>query len=133
MNESKLRRLRDRAGDAATLISQGCTISGRISGTGNYHISGSIDGDCDIQGTVTLAPDGHWQGTIRAQSVIISGFVDGDIIATGKIEISASAKISGTVTAEAIAMAEGAVVEGMIQTTGQNAPVTFVEKRKEER
>ncbi len=132
MNESKLRRLRDRAGDAATLISQGCRINGLISGTGNYHVSGSIDGDCDIQGTLTLAPDGHWQGTIRAEGVIISGHVDGDIVASGKVEISSTAKISGTVTAEAIAMAEGAVVEGMIQTTGHSEPVTFVEKRKQD-
>ncbi len=133
MNDSKLRRLRDRAGDAATLINHGCRINGVISGTGNYHVSGTIDGDCDIQGTLTLAPDGHWQGTIRAEGVIISGHVDGDIVAIGKVEISSTAKISGTVTAEAIAMAEGAVVEGVIQTTGQNAPLTFVEKRKEER
>lgn len=132
MSESKLRRLRDRAGDAATLINRGCRISGLISGAGNYHISGTIDGDCDIDGTVTLAPDGHWQGTIRAEAVIISGHVDGDIVATGKVEISASARISGTVTAEAIAMAEGAVVEGMIQTTGKNEPLTFVEKRNKD-
>jgi len=129
MNESKRRRLRDRLPGAATLINQGCKISGVISGTGNFIISGEVDGDCDVQGTITLSADGVWLGAIRAQSAIISGRVEGDITADGKVEIAATAKITGTVTAEAIAVAEGAIVDGVMQTTGQSEPVAFIEKR----
>ena len=129
MNDKKLRRLRDRASGAPTLINQGCKITGVISGSGDYQVSGEVDGDCDIDGTVSLARDGLWQGTIKASNVIISGHVEGDIVAQGKVEISNSAKITGTVTGEAIAVAEGAVVEGQMKTTGQPAPVGFVEKR----
>ena len=130
MNETRLRRLRDRSVDAATLINEGCKITGLISGNGDFLISGEVDGDCDVQGTITLAIDGLWQGTIKADTVIVSGHVEGDIVATGRVEITASAKIAGTVTGEAIAVAEGAVVEGVMQTTGQIAPIEFVEKRK---
>jgi len=130
MNEPKQRRLRDRLSGAPTLINEGCKISGSFGGTGDFLISGEIDGDCAVNGTVTLADSGVWQGTIRADTVIISGQVDGDIIATGKVEITASAKIVGSVTGEAIAVAEGAVVEGVMTTTGQSAPVEFVEKRQ---
>ena len=129
MNDKKLRRFRDRASGAPTLINQGCKITGVISGSGDYQVSGEVDGDCDIDGTVSLARDGLWQGTIKASHVIISGHVEGDIVAQGKVEISNSAKITGTVTGEAIAVAEGAVVEGQMKTTGQPAPVGFVEKR----
>ena len=129
MNDSKLRRIRDRASGAPTLINSGCKISGTISGQGDYQVSGEIDGDCEINGTVTLARDGFWQGTIKANDVVISGHVEGDIIADGKVEIAESARISGTVTGEAIAVAEGAVVEGIMKTTGQPEPVGFVEKR----
>jgi cytoskeletal protein CcmA (bactofilin family) len=129
MNESKRRRLRDRQSGTATLINQGCKISGVISGTGSFIISGEVDGDCDVQGTITVSGDGRWQGTIRAESVIVSGRVEGDITADGKIEITATAKIIGTVTAEAIAVAEGAIVDGVMQTTGQSEPIAFVEKR----
>ena len=45
------------------------------------------------------------------------------------MEIAESAKITGTVTGEAIAVAEGAVVEGVMKTTVQPEPVGFVEKR----
>ena len=129
MNDSKLRRIRDRASGAPTLINGGCKISGTISGQGDYQVSGEVDGDCEIEGTVTLARDGFWQGTIKADNVVISGHVEGDIIALGKVEIAESARITGTVTGEAIAVAEGAVVEGIMKTTGQPKPVGFVEKR----
>lgn len=132
MNEPKLRRLRDRTSGAATLINEGCKINGLISGTGNFLINGEIDGDCDISGTVTLASEGIWRGTLKADAVIVSGQLEGDIIAAGKVEISATAKIIGTVSGEAIAVAEGAVVEGAMKTSGQAEPLEFVEKRAPE-
>jgi len=130
MNESRLRRLRDRSTGAATLINEGCKISGVITGNGDYLVNGEIDGDCDVQGTITLAQNGVWHGTIKADTVIVSGHVDGEIVAAGCVEITASAKIKGTVSGEAIAVAEGAIVDGVMQTTGQAEPTEFVEKRK---
>lgn len=132
MSESRMRRLRDRTSGAATLINEGCKITGLISGTGDFLISGEVEGDCDLHGTVTLAHSGLWRGTIKAEAVIVSGQVEGDIIASGKVEITASAKIAGTVSGEAIAVAEGAVVEGVMKTSGQSDPVEFVEKRAPE-
>jgi cytoskeletal protein CcmA (bactofilin family) len=130
MNESRLRRLRDRSSGAATLISEGCKISGTISGNCDFQVSGEVDGDCDIDTTITLANSGLWTGTIRAGNVIIAGHVEGDIIASGRVEIANTARISGTVSGEAIAVAEGAVVEGVMKTTGQPEPTEFVEKRQ---
>ncbi len=129
MNETKRRRLRDRASGAATLINEGCKITGLIGGNGDFLINGEVDGDCDISGTVTLANDGRWRGTIKADAVVVSGHLEGDIIALGKVEITAAARIVGMVSGEAIAVAEGAVVEGVMKTTGQSDPLEFVEKR----
>ena len=132
MNDSKRRRIRDRASGAPTLINEGCKITGVISGRGDYQVSGEIDGDCEIDGTVTVTRTGYWSGTIHAGNVVISGHVEGDIVAAGKVEISASARITGKVTGEAIAVAEGAVVEGQMKTTTQAEPLGFVEKRAAE-
>ena len=130
MNGPQARRLRDQPAGPATLISSGCKISGLITGNGDFLISGEIDGDCDLAGTVTLAENGIWSGTIKAGNVIVAGHVDGDIVADEKVEITETARISGTVTADAIAVAEGAIVEGVMKTTGQSDPVEFVEKRQ---
>lgn len=132
MNETRLRRLRDRTSDAATLINEGCKISGLITGSGDYLINGEIDGDCDLGGTVTLARNGFWKGTIKAGNVIVAGHVEGDIVAKGRVEITDTARITGTVAGEAIAVAEGAVVEGIMKTTGPAEPQEFIEKRKDE-
>lgn len=129
MGEKRLRRLRDRATGPATLISEGCTIEGHIRGNGEFLINGRVEGDCDVNGTVTLARNGLWNGTLRASNVIVAGQVDGDIVAEGNVEIADTARIAGTVTGEAIAVAEGAVVEGVMQTTGRTEPTEFVEKR----
>lgn len=129
MSKSPFRRLRDRSSGPATLVSEGCKISGLVTGSGNFHLAGEVDGDCEFNGTVTLARNGLWTGTIRAGDVIVAGNVDGDIVANGRVEISDTARITGTVSGKAIAVAEGAVVEGVMKTTGPDEPVEFVEKR----
>jgi cytoskeletal protein CcmA (bactofilin family) len=132
MSDTRLRRLRDRTGGPPTLINDGCKISGLITGDGDFVVNGEIDGDCDLGGTVTLSKNARWSGMIKAGDVIVAGHVDGDIVASGRVEITNTARITGTVTGEAIAVAEGAVVEGVMRTKDKTAPVEFTEKRTNE-
>ena len=76
MTDSHLRRLRDKTGSAATLINEGCKIVGTISGTGSFLVNGEVDGDCELDATLTLAAEGLWKGTIRASNVIVAGRVE---------------------------------------------------------
>jgi cytoskeletal protein CcmA (bactofilin family) len=129
MNESNLRRTRDQSSAKATLISEGCKINGDISGSGDFIVSGEIVGDGDVSGTISVSNSGYWQGSIQADNVIVAGHVEGDIRARGKVEITSTARISGTITGEAIAVAEGAIVEGVMKTTSKTEPLEFVEIR----
>jgi len=130
MNDSKKRRFRDRQTGPVSLINEGCKVTGQLSGTGDFMISGEVEGDSDLSGSVAITAKGVWRGFLRACSVMIAGTVEGDIEATGHVEIADSARITGTVTGEAIAVAAGAVVEGTMRTTGRSEPVEFVEKRQ---
>ncbi len=132
MSEQKNRRIHDVVPGPATLISEGCKVTGVISGDGDFLISGEVEGECNLTGSVTIAPNGFWKGSIGATNVIVAGTIEGDVVAAGRIEISDTARITGTVTGEAIAVAEGAVVQGKMKTTGNIEPVAFVEKRKSE-
>jgi len=132
MSEQKARRLIDKSSGPATLVSESCKITGMLVGSGNFMIGGEVEGDCDIDGTVTLSKNGRWTGTIKAKTVIVAGTIEGDIVAAGNVEITDTAKITGTVAGEAIAVAEGAVVQGVMKTTGRSDPVEFVEKRHED-
>ncbi len=130
MSDETKRRMHDANAGPGTLISEGCKIKGAITGRGNFMINGEIDGECDIEGTVTLTKDGLWRGTIKADSVIVAGTIEGDVYAATGVEIGDTARVSGTVSGASIAVAEGAIVEGVMQTTGQGTPTEFIEKRQ---
>ncbi len=132
MTEPNKRRLRDAAVGQGTLISASCRIEGLVTGSGNFMIDGEVEGELDIDGSVTLTGSGSCKGVLKADSVIVAGTVDGDIVASGQVEISKTARISGTVSGEAIAVAEGAVVEGVMKTTDKGEPHGFVAKREED-
>lgn len=129
MNDSRLRRLRDLNSGPATLINEGCRITGFLEGTGSFLVSGEVHGDCDLAGTVTLSRSGFWKGTLKASAVIVAGRVEGEIVSDGRIEIGESANIDGRVTGAEIAVAAGAIVQGTMNTTRATAPVEFTEKR----
>lgn len=123
------RRLRDSAAGPRTYIAEGSKFRGELSGQGTYVFCGEIEGDCDIEGLVTLAGGGHWTGTLQATDVIVAGTVDGDVIAAQRIEIAGTARIRGSLSGHSIAVAEGAVIEGELKVTSGASPTHFEEKR----
>lgn len=123
------RRIGDSVKGPTTLIAEGSKIQGKLSGEGTYVFCGEVEGDCDIQGPVTLSDTGHWTGTLRATDIVIAGTVDGDVIAEKRVEIAGSARVAGSICGHSIAVAEGAVIEGEIKVSNGDKPTSFAEKR----
>ena len=123
------RRILDSTAESATYIAPSTTIVGELSGKGSYVFCGSVEGNCAIDGPVTLTEDGHWKGTLEATDVIIAGSVEGDVVATQRVEIWGTARITGSLRGNSIAVAEGAVIEGEIKVSHDEEPVKFQEKR----
>lgn len=126
------RRIQDNTGGPTTFIAPSTRIEGKITGKGVYVFCGSVEGDCDIDGPLTLAEGGRWTGTLRARDIVVAGVVEGDVIAKQKVEIAGTARVTGSLAGNSIAVAEGAVIEGEIKVTSGNAPKTFQEKRQPE-
>lgn len=124
------RRIGDQTSGTTTFVAPTARIIGTIVGEGPYVFCGTVEGDCDIDGTVTLAAGGRWEGTIRATDVIISGEVEGHVSARRKAEISATARVTGSLEGDSVAIARGAVIEGEISVRSGNEPTRFDEKRK---
>lgn len=124
------RRMRDGADGPTTYISPSTKIVGTITGDGPYVFCGTVEGDCDINGLMTLAETGRWKGTLRATDVVVSGMVEGDVVARERVEISGTARVSGSLAGHSIAVAEGAVIEGEIKVTSGGTTTTFEEKRR---
>ena len=123
------RRIQDSANGPATYIAKGSKITGTLTGKGTYVFCGEVEGDCDIEGPVTLAEGGHWRGTLRATDVVVAGTVDGDVIASQRVEIAGSARVAGSLSGNSIAVAEGAIIEGEIKVTSGKPTIQFEEKR----
>ena len=129
MNPLK-RRIQDSADGPTTFVAASTKITGTISGKGAYVFCGVVEGDCDVEGPVTLAEGSKWHGTLRARDIVVAGTVEGDVIATQRVEIKGTARVIGSLSGHSIAVAEGAVIEGEIKVTSGTTPVKFEEKRR---
>lgn len=124
------RRIQDSTNGPTTYIAASTTIVGSISGKGAYVFCGSVEGDCDIDGPLTLAEGGRWKGILKATDIVVAGVVEGDVAATQRVEILGSARVTGSLSGHSIAVAEGAIIEGEIKVASGSAPTTFQEKRQ---
>ena len=124
------RRIKDVANGPTTYIAASTTLVGTIMGQGAFVFCGTIEGNCEIQGPLTLAAGGHWKGTLKATDIVVAGVVEGDVVAKQRVEILGTAKITGSLGGHSIAVAEGAIIEGEIKVTSGAPPVIFQEKRE---
>ncbi|HVY65774.1 MAG TPA: polymer-forming cytoskeletal protein [Gammaproteobacteria bacterium] len=123
------RRIQDSNHGPRTFVAPGTKIVGSITGKGSYVFCGTIEGDCEISGPVTLAEGGRWKGTIKATDIVIAGVVEGDVVGEQRVEIAGTARVSGSLAGHSIAVAEGAIIEGDIKVKSGAPAVTFQEKR----
>jgi len=123
------RRIQDSSSGPTTYIAPSTRIVGSITGQGAYVFCGTIEGDCDIDGPLTLADGGRWKGTIKATDIVVAGIVEGDVLARQRVEIAGTARVSGSLSGNSIAVAEGAVIEGEIKVMSGTVPTKFEEKR----
>ncbi|MCC6209246.1 MAG: polymer-forming cytoskeletal protein [Gammaproteobacteria bacterium] len=127
----KGRRALDGAKQFTTLIGSATRLTGTLRGSENCIVNGTVEGHCEIDGTLVVGETGRWHGNIAATLAIISGEVVGDIVAGEKLELSSSARVTGNITSPVVAMAEGAIHQGGIKMTREGGGVSsFQEKRK---
>jgi cytoskeletal protein CcmA (bactofilin family) len=104
------RRIQDTAGPT-TYVAATTTIVGTVTGKGAYVFCGTVEGDCDIDGPLTLAAGGRWRGVLKATDIVVAGVVEGDVVAKQRVEILGTARITGSLAGHSIAVAEGAIIE----------------------
>jgi cytoskeletal protein CcmA (bactofilin family) len=129
MSATPKRRLLDMVGAAPTFIAAGCHVTGDIETAGAVVVCGSVRGDGKIGGPLSMGRDSAWEGEIHARHAVIAGTITGKLIVAEKLEIGSSAVLRADVVARSIAIAKGAVVEGVLQVTSGKPIVNFEEKR----
>ena len=99
-------------------IGQSITIKGEIVAREPFVIAGRVEGTIEVEGhTLTVAEGATVTATVSADAVVIQGTVTGDLAAASKIVIQQTARIEGEFTAPTISVADGAIIQGKVETT----------------
>lgn len=99
-------------------IGKSIRVKGDIVSREPFLVAGRVEGTIEVeQHTLTIAPDASVHAAITAESVVIEGHVEGDLAAISKIAIQPTARVEGECTAPIVSIADGAMVQGKIETT----------------
>jgi cytoskeletal protein CcmA (bactofilin family) len=123
------RRSTDQQDAFTSQIGTGLLFHGELRGRGNYLVQGEVIGDGEIEGGVTLAAGAYWLGNLSADLVQIAGKLEGNVMARAKIELAPTAVVTGQLSAPAVAIAEGALVEGAISRPRKTQVTRYTERR----
>ena len=123
------RRFLESESATATFIGADSVFVGNLRGVGHFVVAGEVHGDGELAGALNLSSSGAWHGFVHAQQAVIAGTIIGGLQVDGKLEIGYAAVIRGKVSARSIAIAKGAIVDGEIEVTSDEAVLQFEEKR----
>ena len=105
-----------------TRIGERMVIEGKVTGGEDLVIDGEVAGTIELrQHVVTVGRPGRVQAEVSARSVVVLGRVQGDIRAGEKVSIGESGRVDGDVSAPRVAVADGAHVQGRVETQARRA------------
>ena len=114
---------------------KGSRVSGQLSFQGAARIDGTIDGEIQCQGSLTIGESAEIRAKISGHIVIIQGKVEGNVTAKEQIELRPPARLIGNVSAPRVVIAEGVVFEGDCsmgvarqKSAAGNSPVVSVDR-----
>jgi cytoskeletal protein CcmA (bactofilin family) len=124
------RRLTDQIGDSPTFVAEGVRLTGDLETPGPLVVCGSLRGDGRVAGTLHMSVTAQWEGEIHAEAAVIAGRITGRLVIEGKLEVAATAVIRADIDARNIAVAKGAVIDGVVTVTSGQPVTQFEEKRQ---
>lgn len=98
-----------------SIIGAGMTVHGDVETAGVIKVEGTVNGHVTARQQVLVAKGGQIDGDVDTTEAVIGGIVHGAVIARQRVEVQAGATVQGDVTTKRIAVAEGAVINGMVK------------------
>ncbi|REL33317.1 polymer-forming cytoskeletal protein [Rhodohalobacter sp. SW132] len=94
------------------MISEGTTLTGKITTENDIRIAGKADGEIDSKGKLIVTSSGVVKGGFQAQDADIAGKVEGEIRVSNKLTLRQSAVINGDIYTKTLIVEEGAEMNG---------------------
>lgn len=98
--------------DEVSIISTGVTINGDLITPGSIRIDGTINGNVNAGGNITIGVTGKIQGDMTGFNIAIGGNVTGRVQAQGKITLEEKSTLIGNLQAKVLAIETGAFFRG---------------------
>ena len=111
------------------IISEGTSIKGDISATGDIRIDGELNGNIEAKGRLVIGPNGKVEGEINCKNIEVSGYIKGKITVPEMLNMKSSAKIYGEIIAGKLSVEPGSLFTGTC-TMGGTKPNNETPKSK---
>jgi len=95
-----------------TLIGEGSVFEGRIRSQASLRVEGTVNGDIECVGDVTVGEHGVARSNITARNVTIAGKVYGNVTTGGILTITATGQLYGNSLSQSLVIAEGGIFQG---------------------
>lgn len=102
------------ASSERTVLGPGWQFKGRIYGKGDVVLQSAVEGELDLQGSVSLETRGAVKGMLRADEVRLNGRFEGRLEGKRLVALSETARLAGDVATPRLQMAEGANLNGRV-------------------
>jgi cytoskeletal protein CcmA (bactofilin family) len=101
-----------------TVIGRASFVRGRVSGSGDLEIAGRVEGDVAVSGEVVIESTGLVASNVTAARIVVRGAVKGNLVAEEALLIESGARVVGDLRAPRVAIVQGGLVRGQVQTVG---------------
>lgn len=106
---------RNTPSDVQTEIQSGTRIKGRVQGSEGLVVAGTIEGQIELEGRLTVETGGVVKAEVRAHRVSIQGTVVGNVTASEIIEIGTTGRVQGDLRAPTVRIDDGARFSGLLE------------------
>ena len=105
---------------ARTIIGAQTKFKGRLKGQGAVIICGTLRGEIDVAGSLTVAPSGRIEGDVDVQSAQLSGQARGTIRAATSVRVEATGQFEGEIATPVIDLRPGSILRGRASIIGRS-------------
>jgi len=94
------------------IIGKGTVIEGTLRSSGNVHISGTVNGDLEVEGRTVVMPGGVVDGQVNSASAEIGGHVKGQVRVRERLVLKSTAVVEGDLYTQKLVIEDGATFTG---------------------
>ena len=99
-----------------SLVGQGITFSGKVTGRGDLVVRGTLTGEVHLEAhQVSIEEGGKVEANIQSENVVIRGDFKGTLMAKGLVKLDKTAHFEGELKAARLQMEDGATVKGSVK------------------